>query len=72
VFDNRRKPDLKSKEPTIAQALGQAGYVTGFVGKTHLGGDPRPWGFQETPLWYPEGSCPHKNPKLRVEGVERF
>jgi len=39
--------------PTAATLLGAAGYATGFIGKAHLGGDPRRWGFREVPFHYP-------------------
>lgn len=39
--------------PTVATLLNDAGYVTGFIGKAHMGGDPRPWGFQEVPFYTP-------------------
>lgn len=44
---------LEAGTPTVASLLEQAGYRTGFVGKAHLNGDPRTWGFRELPLYTP-------------------
>jgi N-acetylglucosamine-6-sulfatase len=71
VLNNKNKPDLEKETPTIATILGKAGYTTGFIGKAHMGGDPRAWGFAETPIWLPTGSSKHKNPTLMVDGKER-
>src|SRR5205814_222026 len=51
--------------------LNAAGYITGFVGKAHMGGDPRRWDFKECPLWLPGNASPHENPTLMVNGEER-
>jgi arylsulfatase A-like enzyme len=51
--------------------LNQAGYVTGFIGKAHLGGDPTKWGFKEAPLYLPEASTRYQNPKLMVRGQRK-
>ena len=40
--------------PTVAHIMRRAGYVTGFVGKSHLGGNPRRWGFEEIPINIPD------------------
>lgn len=63
--------DLPVNTPTIARYLNDAGYVTGFVGKAHLGGDPRKWGFEETPLFLPEASIHYQNPPLFVDGIRQ-
>lgn len=39
---------------TVATELNRAGYATGFVGKAHLGGNPRKWGFREVPAYTEE------------------
>jgi choline-sulfatase len=36
---------------TLATHLREAGYVSGFVGKGHLLGDPASWGFDESPFY---------------------
>lgn len=63
--------DLADGTPTIATALNDAGYVTGFIGKAHLGGDPRVWDFRETPVWVPLLGAPHQGATLMVDGVPR-
>ncbi len=72
VRDGRRFPDetvdLDAGSDTLATRLNAAGYRTGFVGKSHLGGDPRKWGFQECPLWFPGGATRHKEARLLREG----
>lgn len=45
--------DLPEGTPTVASLLEKAGYVTGFIGKAHLGGDPKRWGFRECPMVLP-------------------
>jgi arylsulfatase A-like enzyme len=71
IFDDEGKPDLPPGAATLPRVLGKAGYVTGFAGKAHLGGDPRRWGFTECPVWLPGGSSPHRDPKLVVDGEEK-
>ncbi|MCI0607229.1 sulfatase-like hydrolase/transferase [bacterium] len=56
--------DLPKGSKTVAHYLNEAGYKTGFVGKAHIGGDPRKWGFQTCPVFLPGGSSPHKKPDL--------
>lgn len=70
VLDNSGA-DLPRDAPTVATRLAAAGYATGFVGKAQLGGDPRRWGFRETPLWLPGAASRHRNPRLMVDGVDR-
>lgn len=71
VMNNRNSPDLRRQTATVATMLNEAGYATGFVGKAHMGGDPRAWGFRETPVWLPTGGARHANPLLMVEGVQK-
>jgi len=71
ILDILGKSDFEPGTPTIATHLNEAGYVTGFVGKAHMGGDPRRWGFKEVPVWLRHGSSPHRDPTLMVNGVER-
>ena len=66
LIDNRG--DLPEGTRTVANYLNEAGYRTGFIGKAHLGGDPRKWGFQETPIYLPGAKSPHENPVLVVNG----
>src|SRR3954469_545976 len=72
VLDNRHGTDLPADTPTVATRLNDLGYVTGFVGKAHLGGDPRRWGFAECPVWLPGGSSKHENPHLLFNGQPRM
>ncbi len=53
VENNAGRRDLPDGTRTIAAALNQAGYLTGFIGKAHLGGEPAAWGFKESPIYYP-------------------
>jgi arylsulfatase A-like enzyme len=71
VIDNHDPRDIPRGAPTVATRLRDLGYVTGFVGKAHLGGDPRRWGFEECPVWLPEGSSRHENPSLMFDGRRR-
>jgi arylsulfatase A-like enzyme len=69
ILDDLGKTDLDPGTPTIATYLNDAGYATGFVGKAHMGGDPRRWGFKDTPVWLPKGSAQHRDPMLVVRGI---
>jgi choline-sulfatase len=69
VVENKNMPDLKPGTPTVATYLNKAGYITGFVGKAHLGGDPRRWDFKECPVWIEHGGgSAQENPTLMVDG----
>ncbi len=73
VKENIRNPELPSGTTTIASLLRKTGYLTGFVGKAHMGGDPRKWDFQECPLWLPQGQVKrNENPTLMVDGIEKI
>lgn len=61
--------DFPRPTPTVASYLDKLGYVTGFVGKTHMGGDPHPWGFQEAPVW--QDVSDYGRPTLIFDGVPR-
>lgn len=63
--------DIASGLPTITSYLNPAGYATGFIGKAHLGGDPRKWGFQDCPAYVPHGGWRHKDPDLMVNGISK-
>lgn len=71
VFFGLPVSDLADGTPTIATALNDAGYVTGFVGKAHLGGDPRRWDFREAPVWLRLLGAPHVGATLMVNGEPR-
>jgi arylsulfatase A-like enzyme len=43
IIDSHGSQDLAEGTKTVATMLNQAGYVTGFVGTAHLGGDPHAW-----------------------------
>lgn len=60
--------DLAAGTPTIATDLNRAGYATGFIGKAHLGGDPRLWDFRDVPVWLPRLGAPHEGATLMVNG----
>jgi arylsulfatase A-like enzyme len=62
---------------TVASELAASGYATGFVGKAHLDGDPRRWGFREQPIVIPGRRLTDPGPadvqRLEVAGrVEHF
>lgn len=65
---------VREGTPTVATHLNSAGYVSGFIGKAHLGGDPRRWGFDVTPAYQPGfafGEAPEKFKVLYVDGEPR-
>jgi arylsulfatase A-like enzyme len=66
------RPRIAASTETVATHLARAGYATGFIGKAHLGGNPRRWGFGETPMFQPGfafGEAPEKHKVLHVHGV---
>lgn len=70
VFDNRERSDFATPVPTVASLLGEAGYRTVFIGKAHMGGDPRPWGFAEVPVLLPSGGAKIERSFLSFDGGE--
>ena len=63
--------DIPAGSATVATLLNRVGYRTGFIGKAHLAGDPRRWGFTETPVFLSEGASEHVDPQLNVGGAIR-
>ncbi|MFM7736076.1 MAG: sulfatase, partial [Alphaproteobacteria bacterium] len=61
--------DLAAGTSTIATDMNRAGYSTGFIGKAHLGGDPRLWDFRDVPVWLPKLGAPHEGATLMVNGT---
>ncbi len=58
VMDNTERADFDDPvPPTVASVLREAGYRTLFVGKAHMGGDPKRWGFEEVPVLLPGGGA---------------
>lgn len=70
VLDDAGPPDLPPNLPSLPRILEKAGYVSGFVGKAHLGGDPLRWGFRECPLVLRGGASRHRDPVLVAGGRE--
>lgn len=71
TLTNETWREFAESTPTIATHLNGAGYVTCFVGKAHLGGDPRSWGFQDTPLYLRKGASEKDSPRLISGGREK-
>jgi arylsulfatase A-like enzyme len=65
IIANEPVPDIPVGTKTIANYLNEAGYVTGFIGKAHLGGKVHTWGFKHYPIVNPGGQMEHKNPNLK-------
>jgi arylsulfatase A-like enzyme len=63
--------DFSDATPTLVTHLNAAGYLTAFVGKAHLGGDPRAWGFQDVPLWLAPGASFYDEPLLMTGDRQR-
>lgn len=58
VMDNTVRADFAEPvPPTVASVLRAAGYRTLFVGKAHMGGDPKRWGFEDVPVLLPGGGA---------------
>ncbi len=57
---------------TVPIYLNRAGYVTAFIGKAHLGGDPEEWGFKFFPVYLRDGTSKHENPNLVIDGESRI
>lgn len=65
VTDNPK--ELDPDETTIADAFASAGYVTGYIGKWHLGGrDAKPFGFEHSIVW--DNTSNHWSSSYRVAG----
>ena len=66
---------LRTGISTVADRLGAAGYVTGFIGKSHLGARPQAWGFDRIPVMIPDDrlrpTVDHISPELIVDGIKR-
>jgi arylsulfatase A-like enzyme len=64
---------IRPETRTVANWMNDAGYVTGFIGKSHLGMRPQVWGFDHVPVLVPEDRhapwIEHINPKLIVDGI---
>jgi len=71
VWDNLDRSEFATAPPTVATELREAGYRTLFVGKAHMGGDPRHWGFDEIPVLLPGGGAPLDGAELLFEGEPR-
>ncbi len=71
ILNNAPWTDVADSVPTMASHLNDAGYTTCYVGKTHMGGDPRTWGFQDTPLWLRKAASEHDSPRLIANGREK-
>ena len=64
--------DYLSGMPTVYDALREAGYHMGFVGKWHMGDSLRPReGFDEWTVLL-GGGCAYKHPDVSVDGVPQY
>lgn len=78
--ENNNEKDLPKGMPTVAMHLNEAGYVTGLIGKSHIGAsnkgtvrlgpaNPGKWGFAEAPVYLPLGGCDPLDQDLVVNGA---
>ncbi len=66
ITNGRGHTTIPDGVKTIPQYLNDAGYLTGFVGKWHIDGDPMKYGFKDVPVYLPSGASKHKDPLLIV------
>lgn len=71
IETNSRRDFIKGSK-TVASLLNGTGYITGFVGKAHLSGEPKRWGFQECPVYLREGESDYQDPTLVLNGKEQI
>jgi arylsulfatase A-like enzyme len=63
--------DFPPKTKTVADYLNKEGYLTGFIGKVHLSGNPNQWNFKSCPVYLPGFMSPHQNPELTFNGKKQ-
>lgn len=68
ITNGRGNTTVPESVKTVPQYLNDAGYLTGFVGKWHIDGDPMKYGFKDVPVYLPSGASKHKDPLLFVNG----
>lgn len=68
ITNGRGHTTVPESVKTVPQYLNDAGYLTGFVGKWHIDGDPMKYGFKDVPVYLPSGASKHKDPLLFVNG----
>ena len=70
ITSNDDHVDIPQGTRTIANYLNEVGYVTGFIGKAHLGGDPRKWGFKHCPVVLRTIAL-RKNPRIQFDNYPK-
>lgn len=71
ITNGRGETTIPKGVKTLPQYLNDADYLTGFVGKWHIDGDPFLIGFKEAPVYLPKGGSKHFDPVLMVEGGKK-